>query len=315
MLFAAPPAWVQEPPQNTVEAFYGIGQADGVNAEAMEKAKIQAFKDLAWKILVTVETRTEENRNTVQQNTFFGSFKDKQEFDQSAQVSSELKNLAGVSVVKNDFDPKLKMTFCMAKLDRAILKECFQRNLTFRIEECRRIRNSFQVQPTSKSDIGRKLQSLRAELDRARNLGLDVSGFEKDYLDLTNPGTYLTDFTFHYTDYKGTDPALLELNNSFKFAVNRIRSNQRGGGGGIYRFVTFSIKDCKISKNRNAYFANVYLKVWTTSPGTANGRLSCRGDLPELTLTYMWKDCEPSLYFGTLGPRIQQDILNYALQL
>ena len=42
MIFSVP-AWVSEPPQNTLQHYYGVGTADGTGSAAMEKARLKAL--------------------------------------------------------------------------------------------------------------------------------------------------------------------------------------------------------------------------------------------------------------------------------
>jgi hypothetical protein len=166
------PAWVSTPPQNNPAYYYGVGMVKGKDPIAAEKAKLRALQDLSSRIFVTVDSTQTETRSTSQKNTFFGSFKDKQENDSEIEVSSYLSDIPGVSVRRLEHEDGI--TFCLVQLDRMVLQDFYWRQLESYLSEMS------YMQPNSYY-FNEKSTSFKAKLNKARNLGVYVFTFEKAY--------------------------------------------------------------------------------------------------------------------------------------
>jgi hypothetical protein len=153
------PVWVSEPPQNNANTYYGIGIADGIDAKAIEKARLKAKGDLASRLYLTFTNILIENRQTIQKNTFLGKVKDTQNSRENTSMVSSLSNISGITDSKLEVSQSLKMTFCLVQLDRKILNSQLRNKLNVALEEIH----------TSKTP---KLSDLKKDINNATNLGL-----------------------------------------------------------------------------------------------------------------------------------------------
>jgi hypothetical protein len=154
------PVWVSEPPQNNSNTYYGIGIADGIDAKAIEKARLKAKRDLASRLYLTFTNTLTENRQTIQKNTFFGKVRDTQDSGERTDMVSSLSNISGITDSKLEVSQSLKMTFCLVQLDKKTLNLQLRNKLNVALEEIH----------TSK--IPFKLEDLKRDINNATNLGL-----------------------------------------------------------------------------------------------------------------------------------------------
>jgi hypothetical protein len=164
------PVWVSEPPQNNLQECYGVGVAEGMNAEAIEKARLKARKDLVSRIYVSVNASLTENRQTTQRNTFFRKVRDTQNVKEDIEVISSLIGVPGVSDLKIELSNK--HTYCLVHLNKKVLFHYFSAKFCNDLME-------IHFLPENSQERISKLRNLKENLHQAGNLGFPILSYER----------------------------------------------------------------------------------------------------------------------------------------
>lgn len=123
-MLPSPPAYIQQDLPN----YLGIGFADGVNAEAIEKARLRAQVDLYSKIETSVSSKIEEQRETKSGYGFFGKkFRDQDKLIQTSSTKTNFENVPGCSLV--DVSIQGKVTCVKVKLEGTVVEQFYRTKL------------------------------------------------------------------------------------------------------------------------------------------------------------------------------------------